>query len=491
MIGRLARFLGRFRGLRSRMFAAFVLVALFSSVIASGVGYLLARRAILQHAQDAALTEFRGAIEGNAPATISTPMSDDAKRQLAESIGRPGWSVMVTDWHGRSAGQRVTPTDVLRRAARDRLAYQRVTRGGRAYMEMGTQIHLRSPVGDDPSINAPGTWVYVFGEVSLAPEQGKLVQLAWSYGAAGGVSLVAAVVFALAVTRGVLVPVRRLGRAARELGAGRLDTRVSVDGTDELARLAGTFNDSAAALERSVAELRAMEERARRFVADVSHELRTPLTAMTAVTDVLDEDADALPGQAGAAARLVIAETARLRTLVDNLMEVSRLDAGNAALTPDDVEVGPLVRDCLSIRGWTGEVPVRDPHSVIARLDPRRFDVIVANLVGNALRHGGPPVEVDVGAAARDGAAGFTVRVADHGAGIPEEMLPHVFERFSKADAARSRSEGSGLGLAIAQANAELHGGAITAANGPAGAVFTLWLPVEPPGTTTEGDATP
>jgi two-component system sensor histidine kinase MtrB len=110
-------------------------------------------------------------------------------------------------------------------------------------------------------------------------------------------------------------------------------------------------------------------------------------------------------------------------------------------------------------------------------VDPRRVDVILANLIGNALKHGGSPVRVQVRAEGPD----LVVRVADGGPGIPEDVLPHVFDRFFKADAARRRSEGSGLGLSIAAENARIHGGTITAANGESGgAVFTLRLPLTP-----------
>jgi two-component system sensor histidine kinase MtrB len=222
-----------------------------------------------------------------------------------------------------------------------------------------------------------------------------------------------------------------------------------------------------------------MEGNARRFVADVSHELRTPLAAMTAVTDTLDEEAEDLDGDAGTAARLISTETRRLAQLVENLIEISRFDAGRAALRLDDeVDLAAAIPATLAARGWTDEVATDLPPGLTAELDRRRLDVIVANLVGNALRHGGAPVRVAAG-----GDAGrVTVTVTDCGPGLPPEIAPHVFERFYKADAARARSEGSGLGLAIAMENARLHGGTIEACNGPAGgAVFTLRLPRRQP----------
>jgi two-component system sensor histidine kinase MtrB len=290
-----------------------------------------------------------------------------------------------------------------------------------------------------------------------------------------------AVLLALLVARGVLRPVRALGRAARRMAAGHLDTRLAVSGSDELAGLSRTFNDTAAALEQSVAELRRMEARARRFAADVSHELRTPLAAMTAVTDVLDERSSRLDHVTGEAVRLVSEETSRLARLVDDLMEISRFDAGAAELALDDIDVAESIRRTLASRGWSDQVTTELPDGPLrARVDPRRLDVVVANLVGNALRHGAPPVTVRLTAGSdelpEDG--WVVVTVTDRGPGVPEAALPHVFERFYKASAARTRSESSGLGLAITAESVRLHGGHVRVANHPGGgAAFTVELP--------------
>ena len=242
--------------------------------------------------------------------------------------------------------------------------------------------------------------------------------------------------------------------------------------------MAHTFNHTAAELERHVEQLREMEADARRFVADVSHELRTPLAALAAVADVLDEEAAQLPEPAGRAARLVSQETLNLTGLVNDLIEISRFDSGVAALVLNEVDVAELVRATLRTRGWSEQVRTELPDAVTARLDPRRVDVILANLVGNALRHGEPPVSVRLSADPH----WITLEVRDHGPGLDEAVLPHVFDRFYKADAARARSEGSGLGLAIARENARLHRGDLTVANAPdGGAVFTLRLPRRAP----------
>ncbi len=287
---------------------------------------------------------------------------------------------------------------------------------------------------------------------------------------------------AFAASRPVLQPVRRLARAAQRMSGGDLSVRIQPRGRDELAQLVTSFNEMASALEDKVGDLEQMEARARQFAGDVSHELRTPLTAMTAVADILHEHAG-LTGDAAAAARLVGQEVKHLNRLVEDLIEISRFDAGTARLLTDDTDVAKAVSQCLRARGWSS-VTADVPAGLTARLDRRRFDVILANLVGNALRHGGPPVTVQ--ARIQSGGQGggqLAVEVRDHGHGLPPTAIPRIFDRFYKADTARARSDGSGLGLAIAWENARLHGGHIHAGNHPGGgAVFLVSLPLNVPG---------
>jgi two-component system, OmpR family, sensor histidine kinase MtrB len=288
---------------------------------------------------------------------------------------------------------------------------------------------------------------------------------------------IAGVVYA--ASRRVLLPVRRLAGAARRMSGGDLSVRVDPRGRDELAQLVTSFNTMASTLEDKVAELQRMEARARQFAGDVSHELRTPLTAMTAVADILPGH-PGLTGDAAAAARLVRQEIFHLNRLVEDLIEISRFDAGTAQLVTDDTDVATAVSGCLRARGWT-DVSTDVPAGLIVRLDRRRFDVMIANLVGNALRHaGGPPVIVTARAKPPGRGGGqLAVEVRDHGPGLPAAAIPHLFDRFFKADTARARSEGSGLGLAIAWENTQLHGGHIQAGNHPdGGAVFTVSLPL-------------
>jgi two-component system sensor histidine kinase MtrB len=300
---------------------------------------------------------------------------------------------------------------------------------------------------------------------------------------AAALSLLAVITgLAFAASRPVLLPVRRLARAAQRMSGGDLSVRIQPRGRDELAQLVTSFNGMASAVEDKVGELEQMEARARQFAGDVSHELRTPLTAMTAVAGILHEH-PGLTGDAAVAARLVSQEVRHLNRLVEDLIEISRFDAGTAQLVSDETHIGNAVGRCLRARGWSS-VCTDVPAGLTARLDRRRFDVVLANLVGNAVRHGGPPVTVKAGIQP-DGRGGgqLAVEVRDHGHGLPPAAIPHVFERFYKADTARARSEGSGLGLAIAWENARLHGGRIDVGNHPGGgAVFTVSLPLNAPG---------
>ena len=299
------------------------------------------------------------------------------------------------------------------------------------------------------------------------------------FGVEAGLLLAMIITVAIAASRPVLLPVRRLARAAQRMSGGDLSVRIQPRGRDELAQLVTSFNGMASALENKVGALEQMEARARQFAGNVSHELRTPLTAMTAVVGILHED-PGLTGDAAAAARLVRQEVLHLNRLVEDLIEISRFDAGTAQLVTDDTDVATAVGRCLRVRGWSG-VSTDVPAGLTARLDRRRFDVILANLVGNALSHGDPPGDRDGRPPARRPGRRATHRGSTRPRrGLPPAAIPHLFDRFYKADTARARSEGSGLGLAIAWENACLHGGHIDAGNHPGGgAIFTVSLPLD------------
>ncbi|ANN16963.1 two-component sensor histidine kinase [Amycolatopsis orientalis] len=464
-------------GLRPRLILAFAVMTIIGAAAAAGASYVSARNAILEAVQNAAMNQLKDRV-ATYGRPLSTPPTQEQLNDFAGSL-RLNAVAVYRDLRSVNGPDLTTFSPELREtvAHDNRIQFQRLNRDATPELLVGLPVLERQPDG-----TMGPTGIEVYSLTSLVQQQQAIEELAKSAWQTAALALPLGGALALLAARQVLRPVRALNTAAAQLGEGRLDVRLPAKGSDELAELVTTFNNTAAELERTVGELRAMEADARRFVADVSHELRTPLAAMNAVTDVLDEDAETLPPDTAVAARLVSGETRRLTRLVQDLVEISRFDAGRAELVLDEWDLATAIRDSLDARGWhEGEDLVTDlPEGVLARVDRRRVDLIVANLVGNALRHGAAPVEVRL----RTDGDGVTLEVDDHGPGIDPAVLPHVFDRFTKADTARARSEGSGLGLAIALENARLHGGDITAANTGHGARFVLRLPHRPGGGT-------
>jgi two-component system sensor histidine kinase MtrB len=224
-----------------------------------------------------------------------------------------------------------------------------------------------------------------------------------------------------------------------------------------------------------IATLAEAEAWGRRFTSDVSHELRTPVAALVSEASVLREHLAAMPPDARRAAELLVGDVARLRRLVEDLTNLASLDAGREQVRTEPFDLATLVAGTVLSRGWDGEVQIRS-EPVPVTSDRTRVDRIVANLIGNALDHGGGAVVVSVGRSA-DGAS---VEVADTGPGIAPDHLEHVFDRFYRADPSRS-GPGGGLGLAIARENARLLGGDVEARSEVGvGSRFTLRLPEDP-----------
>jgi two-component system sensor histidine kinase MtrB len=283
------------------------------------------------------------------------------------------------------------------------------------------------------------------------------------------------------VTRQVVRPVRQAAEIAERFADGHLDERMPVYGTDEVARLAESYNEMAGSIQTQIRQLEEFGALQRRFTSDVSHELRTPLTTVRMAADVLHASKDQLLPALRRSSELLVTELDRFEALLGDLLEISRLDAGVADLTAERVDMhGVVTRSVEAVRGLAEEsgTPLRLhlPVGVYAEVDPRRVERIVRNLVANAVDHGeGRPVDITL---AGDAVA-VAVVVRDHGVGLRPGEAALVFNRFWRAEESRARrSGGSGLGLSISIEDARLHGGWLQAWGEPGcGSAFRLTLP--------------
>ena len=287
---------------------------------------------------------------------------------------------------------------------------------------------------------------------------------------------------AAVVTRQVVAPVRSAARVAEQFSEGHLRERMTVRGEDDLARLAMAFNDMAASLEQQIHRLEELSAVQQRFVSDVSHELRTPLTTIRMAADLLFESRGELDPPTARSAELLQNQLDRFENLLGDLLEISRYDAGAAVLDLETVDLVALVRRAAESARPLAErrgseilvTALAEPCPV--ECDPRRVDRILRNLLDNAVEHGeGQPIDVTV----TDDGSAAAITVRDHGVGLSDDDIAHVFDRFWRADPARARTTGgTGLGLSIAQEDTRLHAGWLEAWGTPGeGACFRLTLP--------------
>ena len=278
------------------------------------------------------------------------------------------------------------------------------------------------------------------------------------------------------LARGMTSPLREMVAAAKAMSRGDYSRRVTATSRDEVGELAHAFNAMSA-------ELAEADRQRRDLIANVSHELRTPITALKAVLENL---VDGVQPPDGATLRTMVLQVERLGRLVDQLLDLSRLEAGVAPLERKEFSVEPMLRRVVAEARIAAERRLDRDLAVLVSVepaglrldgDPERVHQVVANLLENALRHS--PDGGEVSLAARGSKGTLRIEVADQGPGIPEADAHRVFERFYRADPARSSSEGgTGLGLAIARWIVDLHGGDIRVeSNVPRGCRMVVALP--------------
>jgi two-component system, OmpR family, sensor histidine kinase MtrB len=353
------------------------------------------------------------------------------------------------------------------------------------WFQPATLVYSSGSPGSAPGLVAAvplGTSYQLYYVVPFDEEQTTLllVQKALVGVGLALVALLAAI--ASLVTRWVVLPVRHAAQAAQRLSAGHLSERMRVQGSDDLAALATSFNEMAASLQDKLAELEDLSNVQRQFVSDVSHELRTPLSTIRMAADLLFESRDELDPVAGRSVELLQSQLERFEELLVDLLEISRYDAGAATLDADLVDVCDLVRrsadDAQQLAERRGSrIEFRLPaEGCFAEVDRRRVERILRNILVNAVEHGEGKDVVVTAAVDSDAVA---VAVRDYGVGLApgEEQL--VFDRFWRADPARARATGgTGLGLAISLEDARLHGGWLQAwGDRGKGSVFRLTLP--------------
>lgn len=284
------------------------------------------------------------------------------------------------------------------------------------------------------------------------------------------------------VVRQVVTPVRMAAGIAERLSAGRLQERMKVTGEDDIARLGEAFNKMAQNLQLKIQQLEDLSRMQRRFVSDVSHELRTPLTTVRMAADVIHDAREDFDPMTARSAELLADQLDRFETLLADLLEISRFDAGAAALEAEPIDLRDVVRRVvggaapLAERKGTTVRIIGDQQPVVAEADARRVERVLRNLVVNAVEHG-EGKDVVVKLASAGGAVAIAVR--DYGVGLKPGEATRVFSRFWRADPARARTTGgTGLGLSIALEDARLHGGWLQAWGEPGGgSQFRLTLP--------------
>lgn len=320
-----------------------------------------------------------------------------------------------------------------------------------------------------------------FEFVSLEEINTTLRSVGLSLLLAGAITTTLGVILGSVAARRAVRPLVGAAQAARTIASGRLDTRIEPTDDPDLGLLAHAFNEMASTLQQRV-------ERDARFASDVSHELRSPLMTLSASIEVLQSRRDEMPERAQAAMDLLAADVTRFQGLVEDLLEISRFDAGAIRLHMDEMFVAEFVRQAVAVSSLPLTRVEVEPaaETLLIRGDRRRLARVIANLVDNARVHGGGDVTVHVERAeSTDEPVGYVhIAVEDHGAGVPEEERALVFERFARGGTAgrRGSSEGAGLGLALVEEHVRMHGGRAWVEDrldGEPGARFVIELPAD------------
>lgn len=444
----------RLRSLRLRIAAAFILGSILVTGLVGLTTYYLISRQLLEGRRGTAMEQsFRGIASARTLLRSRAQEIEDARRvgraeplpvtvtEIVTRLQRRG-DVIVRHgnrWQASShlIDEKLVPSD-LRSSVR-------AQRPATVFIDGPRRIILGSLI--------PETTTEVYFVFSVAAVDRTLSLVSRIFFVVIGVAAVIAGIAGFRLAGRTIRPLRLAAEAAHDVAEGNLTTRLAVTGEDELARLSAAFNQMTEALE-------ARMDRERRFVADVSHELRTPLTALKTSIDFLANRTDELPERLRPPLALAADEVRSLQRLVDDLLELSRMEAGGVLVEGEDVDLVDFAAQLARRRAPQADVRIHAPATLVVWTDKMRLERIVGNLLENAVFHGGEG-GVDIVLERSNGEA--RIVVSDQGPGIDPEKLPWIFERFYRGDVSRRRDGrvGSGLGLAIARENAALIGAAI------------------------------
>ncbi len=457
-------------GLRARVTIAFGLGALLLSAVLAGTTYALTRTNLIDQRERAVLRQayFNAAyVQGQLPLGEEDPNGNVLLGSLPNvagsypSIYQDGVPFPLQVQFGEDA-----IPQALRRAV--------LTDGDEAVMRYDLRGAPFLAIGL-PLPAVEGVQAAYFEVVDLSGTEATLRALGFSLLAASAVTTAAGAALGWWASKRALRPLADVSRAAESLAGGRLDTRLETTLDPDLGTLASSFNDMAQALQDRI-------ERDARFASDVSHELRSPLMTMAAAVDVLETQKDRLDERSMQAVDLVTAEIGRFRQLVEDLLEISRYDAGAVRLDRDELRLAEFVLQAVGASGHQ-DVPIEldaELAGVVVQADKRRLARVVANLLDNAAKYGGGATAVSL----RRVDDTVQISVEDQGQGVPVEDRQVIFDRFSRGGGAgrRGAGEGVGLGLALVAEHVGLHGGRVWVddrIDGRDGARFVVELPVE------------
>jgi two-component system sensor histidine kinase MtrB len=458
-------------GLRTRIMSMFIIGALLLSTFLAAVAYSFTRSSLLNQRERTSTEQaYRNARVAQREISTGTTSANAIIDRL-QQVGVAQAAINIEGaWASPSAkfNSDVIPASMQSKVIHDRIPAKMII----LFDKVPTLVIGIPLESSDASY-------FEFADLADANTTLRNVGLSLLFG--GMITTLAGAVTGMVAAKRAIRPLGDAAQAAKAIAGGRLDTRLEDTDDHDLQLLSTAFNDMAEALQNRV-------ERDARFASDVSHELRSPLMTLAASVEVMQARRDDMPERAQAALDLLVADVARFQGLVEDLLEISRFDAGAIRLHLEDLLVAEFVRQAIAVSSMPStKVTVTErAEGLIMRGDRRRLARVVANLIDNARVHGGAEPEIIVSEAVGEGEplAHVWIAVEDHGPGIPLEERSLVFERFARGAVAgrRSSSDGAGLGLALVDEHVRMHGGRVWVedrADGEPGARFVLELPAE------------